>query len=189
MAGTTYQDLNNLITTIRESGYLEGRWTTEQSPARGDTKYDHQVEQEEEEEEEEEEKVVPDNGIEANGHHNESNKKMLGQSSTNEPDEPTPVFPKSVVGPTETMPAPAPVKQEPSFNFLQESQIDLESPHMDPAVVMVHPAKRPVQPPGNFKPNIYSESFGTIADWPHLHGNAIIDVEVNIEVKTDHSTR
>ena len=54
MAGTTYQDLNNLITTIRESGYLEGRWTTEQSPARGDTKYDHQVEQEEEGEEEEE---------------------------------------------------------------------------------------------------------------------------------------
>ena len=45
-----------------------------------------------------------------------------------------------------------PVVPEPSFNFLQESQIDLESPHMDPAVVMVHPAKRPQQvqhhPPG-----------------------------------------
>ena len=155
MADTTYQELNNLITNIRESGYLEGRWTTDQSPAGGDADYDHQVEPEEEEEEEEEE--VADNGTEANGHHTESNKKMLGQSSTNEPDEPPAVFPQSVSGKpsqgtTEAAPAPAPaqVKQEPSFNFLQESQIDLESPHMDPAVVMVHPAKRPVQPPGNF---------------------------------------
>ena len=150
MAGTTYQDLNNLLSNIRESGYLEGRWTTEQSPAGGNTDYDQEVEQQEDEEEEE---VVADNGTEANGHHNESNKKMLGQNSMNEPDEPTAVFSKSVSGTTETVPAPAPapapVKQEPSFNFLQESQIDLESPHMDPAVVMVHPAKRPVQPPGN----------------------------------------
>jgi len=38
--------------------------------------------------------------------------------------------------------APMPV-EAPSFNFLQESQIDLESPHMDPAVVMVHHGQRP----------------------------------------------
>lgn len=42
-------------------------------------------------------------------------------------------------------PAPAPPAAtgvapttQPSINFLQESQIDMESPHMDPAVVMVH---------------------------------------------------
>jgi len=141
VAGTTYQDLNNLLSTIRESGYLEGRWTSDQNSSGAD------VDQEDEEEEEEEVEVA-DNGIEANGHHTESNQnqKMLGQSSTNEPDEPPAVFPSQ--GTPETVPAPAPVKQEPSFNFLQESQIDLESPHMDPAVVMVHPAKRPVQPPG-----------------------------------------
>merc|ERR1719481_1741234 len=34
---------------------------------------------------------------------------------------------------------------EPSFNFLQESQIDLESPMMDPAVVMVHGGRKPDQ--------------------------------------------
>ena len=46
--------------------------------------------------------------------------------------------------------APMPV-EAPSFNFLQESQIDLESPHMDPAVVMVHHGQRPpvaAHPPG-----------------------------------------
>lgn len=32
----------------------------------------------------------------------------------------------------------APGTTQPSINFLQESQIDMESPHMDPAVVMVH---------------------------------------------------
>merc|ERR1740128_566908 len=34
---------------------------------------------------------------------------------------------------------------EPSFNFLQESQIDIESPMMDPAVVMVQGARKPDQ--------------------------------------------
>merc|ERR1740122_415312 len=34
--------------------------------------------------------------------------------------------------------AAVPPTQQPSINFLQESQIDMESPHMDPAVVMVH---------------------------------------------------
>ena len=168
MAGTTYKDLNNLLSTIRESGYLEGRWTSDQNSSGAD------VDQEDEEEEEEEVEVA-DNGIEANGHHTESNQnqKMLGQSSTNEPDEPPAVFPSQ--GQPETVPAPAPVKQEPSFNFLQESQIDLESPHMDPAVVMVHPAKRPVQPPGeSCDQNIYS--------WrPQLYRNAMIDVEVQTE--------
>ena len=160
MAGTTYQDLNNLISNIRESGYLEGRWTTDQNPAAGDSS--QQVDQEDDEEEELE---VADNGTEANGHHDESNQKMLGQSPTNSPDEPPAVFPKSVSGKPsqgtpETVPVSSPVKQEPSFNFLQESQIDLESPHMDPAVVMVHPAKRPVQPPGmSCDLDIYCESL------------------------------
>ena len=172
MAGTTYQDLNNLISNIRESGYLEGRWTTDQNPAAGDS--DQQVDQEDdEEEEEEEEEEVADNGTEANGHHTESNQKMLGQSPTNSPDEPAAVFPKSVSGKPsqgtpETVPASSPVKQEPSFNFLQESQIDLESPHMDPAVVMVHPAKRPVQPPGiSCDLNIYCEAL-ELTGRPHL---------------------
>ena len=161
------------------------------SPAGGDTDYEKHCDQEEDEEEEE----VADNGTETNGHHIESNQKMLGQSSTIEPDEPAAVFPKSVSvkpsqGTTETAPAPAPpatVKQEPSFNFLQESQIDLESPHMDPAVVMVHPAKRPVQPPGKFGSKYLLRI--TWNSWPHLKRNALIDVEVDIKVKTDSRLR
>ena len=37
-----------------------------------------------------------------------------------------------------------PPTTQPSINFLQESQIDMESPHMDPAVVMVHHTAPPV---------------------------------------------
>ena len=66
MAGTTYQYLNNLISNIRESRYLEGRWTTDQNPAVGDS--GQQVNQEEDfprltgEDEEEDEEEVGDNG-------------------------------------------------------------------------------------------------------------------------------
>ena len=145
MAGTTYQDLNILISNIRESGYLEGRWEKEQSP------------QDVQNNDDKEEEPVKKNGTEANGNNTEA-KKMLGQISTSEPDETSEAkssqrtdeatqSPGSAPAPA---PVPAPAKPEisPSFNFLQESQIDLESPHMDPAVVMVHPAKGPVQPSG-----------------------------------------
>ena len=47
----------------------------------------------------------------------------------------------------------------PGINFLQESQIDMESPHMDPAVVVVHHSAPPTQgqaslPPNQQHPNI-----------------------------------
>jgi len=143
VAGTTYHDLNNLISNIRESGYLEGRWTKDQSPAGGNDPQDGPVENEEEDVDQ-----ANDNGTETNGHNIEENNKMLGQTSVIEAEEAPATQPSQ--GTTESVPAPTQVKQEagPSFNFLQESQIDLESPHMDPAVVMVHPAKKPVQPPG-----------------------------------------
>jgi len=50
-----------------------------------------------------------------------------------------PMFP-----PPPTMTFVPPTTQQPSINFLQESQIDMESPHMDPAVVMVHHTAPPV---------------------------------------------
>ena len=57
-----------------------------------------------------------------------------------------PVFP----APPHMFPAPS-TTQQPSINFLQESQIDMESPHMDPAVVMVqhsaHPPPTTTAPP------------------------------------------
>ena len=129
MAGTTYQDLNILLSTIRESGYLEGRCARDQDK-----------EGEEDEDLDEEEAV---NGSEDNDNNTETSE-MLGQNSTSEPDQPAVAQPSEEA--LKAVPAPTPVKQEVSFNFLQESQIDLESPHMDPAVVMVHPAKGPVQP-------------------------------------------
>ena len=43
------------------------------------------------------------------------------------------------------MNAVAPTPTAPGINFLQESQIDMESPHMDPAVVVVHHTAPPTQ--------------------------------------------
>jgi len=73
----------------------------------------------------------------------EAKANMLGQTiaaTASEPQtEALPVFPNppQVAEVLKPVPAPIPPVPEPSFNFLQESQIDLESPHMDPAVVMV----------------------------------------------------
>lgn len=57
-------------------------------------------------------------------------------------------------------PAAAAPALEPSFDFLQDSQIDLESPHMDPAVVMVHPPKRPP-----LQVHVAIWPYGTMALW------------------------
>ena len=144
MAGTTYHDLNNLISNIRESGYLEGRCANNQGLPEEEDPVDEQNGQPESDEDD-----VTENVTETNGHITEADNQMLGQTSSTVADQ----VPATQPSQTEAVPAPTQVKQEPtpSFNFLQESQIDLESPHMDPAVVMVHPAKRPVQPPGNYR--------------------------------------
>merc|ERR1719422_1919072 len=57
----------------------------------------------------------------------------------------------------------------PGINFLQESQIDMESPHMDPAVVVVHHTAPPTQgqaslPPNQQPPNIAT----TVQNQVHL---------------------
>merc|ERR1711936_475054 len=90
---------------------------------------------------------------------------MLGQTiaAAAEPQaDPLPVFPNppQVAEVVQPVPAPLPPVPEPSFNFLQESQIDLESPHMDPAVVMVHPPKRTAVPVHQgVPPGIPSQTF------------------------------
>merc|ERR1719320_1466677 len=73
-----------------------------------------------------------------------------------------------VPAPLPTLP-PAPLL-EPSFNFLQDSQIDLESPHMDPAVVMVHPPKRPPLQGGGGPPGIPAATFSNPAFQAQMAG-------------------
>lgn len=104
-----------------------------------------------------------------NGSIHETNDRLGHNNSEEQPQEPLPVFPSPpqqqpqqhvVASPPQQgqhqHPSPpqqiqqqqpaAPMPEPPSFNFLQESQIDLESPHMDPAVVMVHHGQRPPVP-------------------------------------------
>merc|ERR1712123_511446 len=184
VVGTTYQELAQLIDLIRECGYVEAKWAND-STANTENGADDATQDTVEDEEEElvveevteliEDEETPEEVEEpqTNGHYGsadeeEAKANMLGQTMPI-PSEPIPVFqnpevfpnpPQEVHQPLKPVAAPIPVP-EPSFNFLQESQIDLESPHMDPAVVMVHPPKRtavPAQHQG-VPPGIPSQTF------------------------------
>lgn len=165
--GTTYKDLSEIINTIRECDYMEARWSNDSAKPTENGSDDEATVEDEEEVVEEEEETATEQDIEQeaeeeetnpamNGHYSpEKEQHMLGQSPAVQAEpsgEPSPVYqPPQPVAPEQIKPAP--VVPEPSFNFLQESQIDMDAPHMDPAVVMVHPPKRvaPVHqgvPPG-----------------------------------------
>merc|ERR1712106_343295 len=185
VVGTTYQELAQLIDLIRECGYVEAKWAND-STANTENGADDATQDTVEDEEEElvveevteliEDEETPEEVEEpqTNGHYGsadeeEAKANMLGQTMPI-PCEPVPVFqnpevfpnpPQEVHQPLKPVAAPIPVP-EPSFNFLQESQIDLESPHMDPAVVMVHPPKRtavPAQHQVGVPPGIPSQTF------------------------------
>jgi len=182
VVGTTYQELAQLIDLIRECGYVEAKWANDSSAntengaddATQDTVEDEEEEElvvEEPAELKEDEVSVEVQEPQTNGHfgsvdEEEAKANMLGQTmvAPSEPQaDPLPVFPSPpqvAEVPKPVAPLAQPPVPEPSFNFLQESQIDLESPHMDPAVVMVHPPKRtavPVHQGG--PPGIPSQTF------------------------------
>merc|ERR1719431_1220420 len=180
VVGTTYQEVAQLIDMIRESGYIEAKWANDSSANTengADDVTQDTVEDEEEElvveetsELKEDETSVEIQESQTNGHFDsveeeEAKANMLGQTiaAAAEPQaEPLPVFPNppQVAEVVQPVPAPLPPVPEPSFNFLQESQIDLESPHMDPAVVMVHPPKRTAVPVHQgVPPGIPSQTF------------------------------
>merc|ERR1712123_258956 len=184
VVGTTYQELAQLIDLIRECGYVEAKWAND-STANTENGADDATQDTVEDEEEElvveevteliEDEETPEEVEEpqTNGHYGsadeeEAKANMLGQTMPI-PSEPVPVFqnpevfpnpPQEVHQPLKPVAAPIPVP-EPSFNFLQKPQINQESPHMDPAVVMVHPPKRtavPAQHQG-VPPGIPSQTF------------------------------
>jgi len=169
VVGTTYVELNTLISTIRESGYIEAKWARDsaantEADVAAEADYDTQDTQDEDDDNMPETEPINEKIETTNGH------AMLGHDDSQN-DEPMPVFPsppqqqnqqqipaeaspqhmQQQHQPPQQIQQQQPVQQvpvpEPSFNFLQESQIDLESPHMDPAVVMVRPAAK--RPPGN----------------------------------------
>jgi len=169
VAGSTYQDLNILINTIRESGYIESRWardsaTNTEADIAAEADYDTQDTQEDDEDE-----TMPatepinNDKMEVTNGHAYNKDSMLGHNHSDTQDEaPMPVFPsppQEQQKPQMTQenhlqqqqqqpPQPQRQPQQPAapepapISFFQDSEIDLESPHMDPAVVMVHPAKR-----------------------------------------------
>ena len=142
VAGTTYEALADLVNQVRDSGYIEAKWVAAAAPVK------EEAEPKQEEQSEPAQLEVVSNGV-----HPVTIEET--KEDINEVVEPQPVA--EIVAPAPmgcpdpamaaapvvpTLPV-APTVPEPSFNFLQESEIDLESPHMDPAVVMVHPARHP----------------------------------------------
>jgi len=163
---TTYKDLASSIEAILNSGFLKTSKTfEEQKPVEEETEEDETEEDRDgDDEDTEDEPEQP----QTNGHATEDETKiMLGQNTLPSfpVQEPVPVSqtekprtplvqesspsPMSQVRPEVKQPTP-----EPSFNFLQESQLDLESPMMDPAVVMVQGGRKTDQgfpPPPMFQ--------------------------------------
>jgi len=70
-----------------------------------------------------------------------------------------PVAPVPVIDP---VPAQIIHPQESTYNFMQESQIDIESPHMDPAVVSVSSFAPPPLPQQVTNQNLYNNSVDNI---------------------------
>jgi len=198
MEGVQYKDLAELMDSIRASGYLETRWAQDKDNSitaangaaveNGDdgdnTADDDDTEEEGEpetiapEKDEEETQQEPEASIKTNGFHPEVEVEdpriapRLAPSQSLVAPSPQDVQHDTIAAP---VPAPLPTLPpapllEPSFNFLQDSQIDLESPHMDPAVVMVHPPKRPPLQGGGGPPGIPAATFSNPAFQAQMAG-------------------
>ncbi|XP_022252867.1 caprin-1-like [Limulus polyphemus] len=151
--GTTYKHLKDLLLRINESGYFDHTAINESGY------FDHKDKDAVQETEENQETVnpveyesgEPNNSVGENYPQTELRTDVLGENHQVQLDHPqqevkTGDVSGQVVYLSETAPAPPSTKPLPevlsgqgNFNFLQESQIDLESPHMDPAVVAAHP--------------------------------------------------
>ncbi|XP_076350985.1 caprin-1-like isoform X3 [Tachypleus tridentatus] len=150
--GTTYKNLKDLLLRISESGYFD------HTAINGSGYFIHKTEEAVQESEENQENINPEEYKSGQTSNNvgetypglELRTEVLGENHQVQHDHPqqevkTGDASGQVVYLTDTTPVP-PTKPLPevlsgqgNFNFLQESQIDLESPHMDPAVVAAHP--------------------------------------------------
>ncbi|GIY33661.1 caprin-1 [Caerostris darwini] len=167
IAGTTYKALRDLLHSIKESGYFS-------RPA--DSPEDEVSSEDMQEEEALVEKM--DNAqistetpeiVETQSNDNfDTPEETACTTSTMVPEEKNTaeVTLTAQNGPLQEVLA----TQSGTFNFLQESQIDLGAPHMDPAVVAVHQIAPPQ--PVNFSMNSYQQSPPREEATPHLvNGN------------------
>ncbi|GIY97188.1 caprin-1 [Caerostris extrusa] len=172
IAGTTYKALRDLLHSIKESGYFS---RTADSPEDEVSSEDMQ----------EEEALVEkmDNVqistetpeiVETQSNDNlDTPEETACTTSTMVPEEKNiaEVTLTAQNGPLQEVLA----TQSGTFNFLQESQIDLGAPHMDPAVVAVHQIAPPQ--PVNFSMNSYQQSPPREEATPHLvNGNEPLEV-------------
>ncbi|KAG1666333.1 Caprin-1 [Nymphon striatum] len=129
VCGTTYKEINQVLRQIIESNYFDKNDSGKEE-CQKESKYKNEVEKEK------------DDNI------------------ASEEVEPA-ITPSQQTPPTQVPTADTEVSHPPgqynnnqqqnarntaNFNFLQDSEIDLESPHMDPAVVMAHPMAPAPQP-------------------------------------------
>uniref|UniRef100_A0A2L2XWC5 Caprin-1 n=1 Tax=Parasteatoda tepidariorum TaxID=114398 RepID=A0A2L2XWC5_PARTP len=140
IAGTTYKNLKETLVKIKECGYFSRPTTTvEESEASSDEMPNEQTDHE----------FVPQ---ENNSVESDCTIEYAVEPESNV-DEQVPV---EAPASAQSGPLQEVLEQQGSFNFLQESQIDLDAPHMDPAVVAVH--QMAPAPSANFASSSYPSS-------------------------------
>ncbi|XP_023218822.1 caprin-1-like isoform X1 [Centruroides sculpturatus] len=128
---TTYKNLKELLIKINECGYFS---PISKSGTANSTEENKETEQEfNDNPQENSELVMPGVSMEVSEEHTDA----IGlSSSTSHLDSP---YYTSVQYTGQNQPLQEVLPVQGNFNFLQESQIDLQSLHMDPAVVVAHP--------------------------------------------------
>ncbi|XP_076316594.1 uncharacterized protein LOC143228957 isoform X1 [Tachypleus tridentatus] len=160
LLGTTYKNLKELLSKIHESGYFDDTpkdvpeepekgcesvkpvdyESSETETGMGDNYTQAELKTE----------VVPGENCQVQVEHTQQLRETGDASGHVD----RTVYPAETVAPTSgTKPIQELLTEQGNFNFLQESQIDLESPHMDPAVVVAHPMTP--APPMGYHPAQY----------------------------------
>ncbi|XP_022244159.1 caprin-1-like [Limulus polyphemus] len=158
--GTTYKNLKELLSKIHESGYFDD--TPKDAPGEPEEACENvkPVDYESGEAEtsmgdnytqaELRTEIVPGENCQVQLEHTQQVRETGDASGHVD----RAVYPAETVAPTSgTKPIQEVLAEQGNFNFLQESQIDLESPHMDPAVVVAHPMTP--APPMGYHPAQY----------------------------------
>lgn len=151
IVGTTYKVLQDLLLSIKECEYFSRPSVPveEDSTSSEDIPEDEIAVNENEENQEEIENV---DIVEESQPDEEANieESMGAVSLTPEP------VPCNEVSQYQNGPLQDVLSSQSAFNFLQESQIDLDAPHMDPAVVAVHQMAPPPPASVNFGGNVFA---------------------------------
>lgn len=157
IVGTTYKVLKDLLQSIKECGYFSrpsGAPIEEDiSSSEGIPEFEAVAVKEELNDEEVNDVTIEDEQLPSTENYDDEEEEEEETVIVSSPAE---EVTSAEVAPMQNGPLQEVLSSQGAFNFLQESQIDLDAPHMDPAVVAVHQMAPP--PAVNYDGNTYPAS-------------------------------